>query len=548
MFRSILLLTAGLCFPLSATSASLGPFGGSAAVIVADPHSPNTLVAGTRNALLFRSIDLGESWTPLPFPAQLQATLNTFVVDPQSGVYMAGLSSDSSRYCGLLRSTDAGATWTQVTGLAGERVRTIAFKRANSGIVAAGTETGVFESQDGGITWERISPAGNSQLRPIVALTFDPNDSSVLYAGTPHLPWKTSDGGLSWHSIHTGMIDDSDVFSIQVDRNRPQRVFASACSGIYRSLNGGSAWTRLSEARDTSYRTYVIVQDPQYENIWFAGTTHGTVRSVNSGETWQKVSPFAAHSISFDPGHLGRLFIATEDAGILRSDDTGKTWRSENLGFCNRRLSALWTAAGAVYTAVLDGSANRTVFRLAPDFSGWKEVASPRALIASPTAWLPVPRDRIRKFAALENNWIAAIGSAGILLSRDGRNWKSSYPPASEVYDLILTLDQTLLAATNAGLKSSGDFGASWHSVPGEFETDSIQALCRHPSRPGMLFAAKYGIVYTSLDSGRSWKKLSPAGPASSVKQLMILPDMPDKLLVLTQQQGVWELSLGDAR
>src|SRR5262249_1742046 len=210
-----------LCLPLCAEWVSLGPFGGSASVVVADPHSPNTFLAGTRNALLFRSGDGGESWTPLPFPPQLRATLNTLVIDPQKpGVYLAAVPSDWPQSSGMLRSTDAGATWLQAPDLRSQQVRAIAFKRLDSQIVAAGTDSGVFESQDGGITWSRMSPADNSQLRPVVALAFDPKDSDILYAGTPHLPWKTTDGGASWHSIASGMIDDSDVFSIQVDRNR----------------------------------------------------------------------------------------------------------------------------------------------------------------------------------------------------------------------------------------------------------------------------------------------------------------------------------------
>src|SRR5262249_45876924 len=275
-----------------------------------------------------------------PFPPQLRATLNTLVIDPQKpGVYLAALSSDWPQYSGMLRSTDAGATWLQAPDLRSQQVRAIAFKRLDSQIVAAGTDSGVFASQDGGITWSRMSPAENSQLRPVVALAFDPKDSDILYAGTPHLPWKTTDGGASWHSIASGMIDDSDVFSIQVDRNRPQRVFASACSGIYRSLDAASSWTKLVEAKDASYRTYIIRQDPQYENVWFAGANHGTVRSSDGGTTWRRLSPFATRSIAFDPRRLGRILIATDEAGILRSDDSGKSWQPVNNGFCNRRLS-----------------------------------------------------------------------------------------------------------------------------------------------------------------------------------------------------------------
>ena len=135
------------------------------------------------------------------------------------------------------------------------------------------------------------------------------------------------------------MIDDSDIFSIVVDRNRPQRVFAGACSGTYRSLSGGARWAKLPQSKDASYRTYTLAQDPQYENVLFAGTTQGMIKSRDGGATWQKIAPYSTRSIAFDMTRLGRIYIATDDAGILRSDDNGKTWRDANQGFCNRRLT-----------------------------------------------------------------------------------------------------------------------------------------------------------------------------------------------------------------
>ena len=562
---------------------SLGPFGGSALVVAADPNSSKTFLAGTANALLFRSQDAGESWTALPFPAQMRGVLHTLAIDPQrAGVYFAGLSSERQQYSGLLRSTDAGATWQQAPDLRYRQVRAIAFWKGNSQIVAAGTEIGIYQSRDGGITWRRISPLDNVQLQPVVALAFDPKNSGIIYAGTPHLPWKTTDGGETWRSIHAGMLDDSDVFSIQVDRNRPQRVFASACSGIYRSLNGGASWTRLMRAKDAADRTYVIVQDPQYENVWFAGTTFGMIRSADGGSTWEKLGSFATRSITFDLGWLGRILIATDEAGILRSGDDGKEWQQVNHGFCNRRLTALSTASGGVlYTRTVD---NATAFRLAREAEEWEEVLpefqaivpgfgsrptvflsppwSPSLVIGSSEVGLSLSEDgganwervyvpamdpNIRGLVALDPPWIAAVSANGVFLTTDGRRWKLSIPQAGkgEVHDVAATGDQNLFAATNSGLRASADAGASWQPVRGELDGDTIQALCHHPIKTSVLFAAKYGLIYTSSDTGRSWTKISPNDwPVTSIKQLAMVPELPGQLFVLTPQQGTFVLFL----
>jgi len=60
---------------------ALGPYGGGVHVLANVPSRPDTLIAGTRNALLFISMDATQSWQRLPFPRSLHATLNTILVD-----------------------------------------------------------------------------------------------------------------------------------------------------------------------------------------------------------------------------------------------------------------------------------------------------------------------------------------------------------------------------------------------------------------------------------------------------------------------------------
>jgi hypothetical protein len=111
-------------------------------------------------------------------------------------------------------------------------------------------------------------------------------------------------------------------------------------------LNGGGDWVKLPEARDASFRTYILTQDPQYENVFFAGTTHGMVRSRDGGSSWERLVPDATRSIAFDMGRLGRIFIATDQRGVLRSDDNGKTLQPVNQGIGRQGDRAVHAAAG----------------------------------------------------------------------------------------------------------------------------------------------------------------------------------------------------------
>ena len=218
-----------------------GPYGGEAEIVRSVPRNRGLVIAATRNGLIYLRQNGGASWTHRYFPAQLSGILHALEVDPRyPGVWYIGLEADSARLSGVYRTKDGGDTWTQLPGLQGKAVWSLAIWPGGPDIVAAGTSEGVFLSRDAGESWAAISSASDRELRPVVSLAFDPTNSGIIYAGTTHLPWRTRDGGTHWESVHSGMIDDSDVFSIAVDARSPAKVYASACSGAYRSGDGAA--------------------------------------------------------------------------------------------------------------------------------------------------------------------------------------------------------------------------------------------------------------------------------------------------------------------
>jgi hypothetical protein len=113
------------------------------------------------------------------------------------------------------------------------------------------------------------------------------------------------------------------------------------------------------------------------------------------------------------------------------------------------------------------------------------------------------------------------------------------------IHSILRLSVQTLLATTSAGLRLSDDAGNSWRVVGGALESNTIQAICRHPRRASTLFAASHGLIYMSADSGRSWSQLFTDGlPIGSVKQIIVAAGPRDQLLVLTRQHGVYTIGL----
>ena len=211
----------------------LGPTGGGVQAFGQDPANPQRVFLGTADGHVFGSEDGGAHWQLLGRagrrggfrdychsggPAR-SAIPFCFYVDART----------RPRAAACFRSGDGGRTWTSagLTGRGGPGARDGAFVAGDAR--GGNARRRLSHARCGAHLAENFSE-DDAELRNLDSLALDPKDPNVIYAGTFHLPWKTTDGGLNWHSIHTGMIDDSDVMSILVDRAQPgprlrERVF-----------------------------------------------------------------------------------------------------------------------------------------------------------------------------------------------------------------------------------------------------------------------------------------------------------------------------------
>ena len=488
----------------------IGPFGGSASVVQVDPYQPDVVVAGTSNALLFRSTNGGDSWARLPFPGELRATLHAFTITP-TGLYLVGLANNNHAYSGLFLSADHGQSWSRPKALSRKDIWSIAAWRRDARVIAVGTSDGIYLSRDGGEDWARISPESNLALMPVVSIDFDGMDSQVLYAGTPHLPWKTLDGGKTWQPAHTGMRDDSDVFSIHVDPNRPTQVFASACTGVYRSSNRAVTWVKLVGARDASYRTYQITQDPIHPNILLAGTTRGLEKSIDSGKTWRKLSSEVTRSIVFDPNHVNRIYVATDNAGLFRSDDLGETLHPMDEGFCNRHLVSLVALGTTLYaSSAADGAIG--FFRSSSE-GRWESIHAVPPLLGQ----------RIVKVLPLDPTHLYVLTSTSILLSPDaGLTWNVFGPRiGARLTDLVAPTPggRRLLVSTDDGVYSSEDDGLSWQRARLDPEHASIRSLVA--LGPKSIAAISRHSILISAD-GEEYRTVSAPATGSEIYAVIV--------------------------
>ncbi len=473
----------------------------------ADPNHPGAVLAATRDGLLYRSTDSGASWSHLAFPAELSGTLHVLEIDRRRpGVWYVGIESDIAWNSGLYRTVDGGASWTLLAGLKGKAIWSLAIWDISSQVMAAGAADGIFLSRDGGETWRRISPEENAELRPVVALAFDPLHSEVLYAGTTHLPWRTIDGGATWQSIHDGMLDDSDVFSISVNPSRPPIVYASACSGAYRSITAGKQWTRLATPAG-AFRTYLVTLDPRRPDTVFAATSVGLLKSSNVGAAFHKVSDASVKSIAFDPARPGSMYFASSNAGLLVSTDGGETVRQSNRGFSNRTVTGISGAGGLLYVSTAYDTGAGGLY-VSTDLGGHLLPAGGAGLTGHQnlllTAAMP-GRPRVVFAAAYRGLWKS---------SDSGRSWAEVAAPGNGSVTALATVagkPDSLLAGTNSGLFLSLDDGATWTPAIAKETATRVRVLQASPGT-GVAVVTDAG-AFASFDAGRSWTACGTPAP-----------------------------------
>jgi photosystem II stability/assembly factor-like uncharacterized protein len=317
-----------------------GPMGGDVRSLVFDPQDPRRLYFGTIDGQIYTSTDGGTTWARLQGFNRPGLYIDNLIVDPRDSRVLYAAAHRHKEPGGFYKSRDGGATWKEAAEFKSEAIHALAQSPKDPDILLAGTNRGVFRSLDAGDSWRQIDTSAMPGLVNVESLAVDPRDSNVIYAGTWYLPYKTTDGGRTWNITKTGIIDDSDIFAIEIDSTNPDHVIMSACSGIYETKNAGALWRKVNGIPSQSRRTRTILQNPAVPSAIYAGTTEGFWLSQNGGNDWRVTTNrqnFEVNAIAVHPTNPQTVFIGTNNYGVMISRDGGKSFAPSNDGYSGRR-------------------------------------------------------------------------------------------------------------------------------------------------------------------------------------------------------------------
>ena len=350
-----------LCISLSLSPAAAvewhqaALWGGDVRSLAIDPARPERLFAGTSSGQVLLSENGGASWRsaglPVAFPGWVVSDL---FLDTENRLWAAlwGLWGTGGN---VYMSADGGATWAERgEGLPGSQVYRLA---AGDGRLYAATRGGVYGSDDEGTNWRHLT-AAHPEIEKVSSLLVD---GSTVLAGTWRRAYKSYNGGASWRGVFSGMILDSEVFSLQPGPAGSE-VWASTCGWVYRSTNGGESWRRYQRGMDER-RTQAIRVLPGGRIL--AGTVAGLYVSDNGGASWalRTSAELVIATIAHLASQPGRVYLGTEGSGVWISDDGADSFRSSNEGLTAARVADLERLAnGEVLAAVRHAGADSGIF------------------------------------------------------------------------------------------------------------------------------------------------------------------------------------------
>lgn len=272
--------------------------------------NPNILYCGTETAMVFKSVDKGENWTP--------CTPNHYFGGEISSIEIAANNPDKL-------------------------------------VVTAGTK--IWLSTNGGDSWEDISAKSFRNYTKVRDLVIDPLNDNHFFMGDDGGFYETFDNGKNWRLVARGQCMD-----IKYNPKNPQILYTlqkrkNSFLGFYRSENGGKSFVekafpdnlQLISARmglhttDAGQEYIYLLASKNYfgQRPFYIGTPY-LVKSTDAGNNWtvqdisKKVeSPdknggqgyydMVMHVSPKDPEHI--LFGLTH---LYKSKDGGATL--QNLG------------------------------------------------------------------------------------------------------------------------------------------------------------------------------------------------------------------------
>jgi hypothetical protein len=270
-------------------------------------NSSDHVLAGTFAKGIFKSTDLGNTWTE---SGLTNHWIISFAKDNSGNIFNASIGSQFGS--GVYKSTDQGSTWNKVwdalTGMNCVYVDQSGYTYV--GLNYTSEQSGIYKSTNGGGNWVKVF-----SLTENVYSIIKTNSGRILAAGYGKV-FYSDDEGANWNTTTNGLVSSTpSAFAI----NNQGEVFLSTLGyGIYKTTDNGVNWVNKTGA-GWEYSSLIINSD----GSMYAGTKGNWIyRSINNGDNWELVNSGMGQEkyvLSLLTTASGYLFAGMDYYGLYKS-------------------------------------------------------------------------------------------------------------------------------------------------------------------------------------------------------------------------------------
>ena len=567
---------------------NMGPknIGGRTLCLAFHPTNEDIMFAGSASGGLWKTTTQGvgeDAWEQVPtgFPVLGVAAI---AIDPNNAevMYIGTGETYGVGYAepgtvnrltrgtygiGVLKTEDGGSTWSHVLQFEMDEIKgvqDIEINPQNTQEIYAAATDGLFQSLDGGASWDLILDKINC-----IDVEIDPNDGTIIYVTHGNLNfnldpelsgiYKSNNKGVSFFELSDPglLIAWSGNAKITLDPSNSNTIYASiqawnyagntTIAGIYKSTNSGFTWNKINDQNVAAWQgwySHDLVINPESPNeLMYVGiaawksTNNGVDFTEKTANTWTWGEVLVdipeggdnyvhsdIHAVYYHPIN-NKIFMAT-DGGVFVSNDGELPYTTLNGGLQTLQLYADMGSSASSPNFCIAGAQDNSTYI----YKG------------NPSWWRVIGGDGMSAAVDQENDQIV-FGSAqglNIFKSLNGGNTFFSVAPPSSIrafsapYE-ISPSNSAIMYAGSRVLHKSIDAADNW-TIPSNSPVDgnnvimniaisyvdtNIVFISTSPDPTGGSSGAK---IFKTVDGGLNFTQLSNGLPDRICKDLEIDP------------------------
>ena len=329
----------------------------------------------------------------------------------------------------------------------------------------------------------------------ITDLELHPKNDRVIYIGTAGGGvWKSSNGGATFNPI----FDDynQSIGAVEIDPTQPDQVVwagtgevwtrnsVSLGDGIYKTNDGGTTWQRMG--LEKSERIAGIQVNPKNPDevyvavlggLWSDSEDRGLYKTTDGGKTWNKIlyvdKTTGCSDLAMDPSNPDVLYASFwefrrspwsfnsggNNSALYKTTDGGKTWNKIHNGFPKGKLGRMAIAIAPSNPSILytviesEQDKDKGLYRSDDAGASWKQLNNDFEIVVRPFYFSRIEVD------PRNPDVVVKAGLSGSISRDGGKTFKSLGMMHSDIHDIVFDIHNSdrMYAATDGGVYRSWD-------------------------------------------------------------------------------------------